>query len=136
MLITMRIIYSTPRLENAERVAKLMEAEGIGVRLLFGPQFRRNRWRSTDYRQTDDPGHWPRVLVLNNGDLPKARAVLRSAGLMAPASFDRGEDPSSALQFRPRTQTSDPARFANRIRVALIAILMLVILVQGVRALM
>ncbi len=133
----MRIIYTTPRLENAERVAKLMEAEGIGVRLLFGPQFRRNRWRSTDYRQSQDPGHWPRVLVLNNGDLPQARAVLRAAGLMAPASYDRDEDTSAALQFRPRAQPPrDPARIANRIRVALIAILMLVVLIQGARLLL
>lgn len=130
----MRVIYTTPRLENAERVAKLLEDDGVPVRLIFGPQFRRNRWRHTDYRQRDNPGDWPRVLVLNNGDLPKARSVLRAAGLMEPATFDR-DDRHDELRFKPPPPPRNPGWIANRIRLALIAILLVVILVQGSRLL-
>lgn len=129
----MRVIYTTPRLENAERVAEMMAKEGIGVRLLYGPHFRRPTWRGANYRQTDNPGHWPRVLVLNNGDLPRARGVLRSAGLLASAGYDRGEGEAANLRFRPKPAAADAGRIALRIRAALIAILFLVILVQGFR---
>lgn len=132
-----RIVYSTPRLENAERVASLLEADGVATRLLYGPRFRRNTWRGANYGQPGNPGDWPRVLVLNNGDLPKARAVLRQVGLMAPAAFDRDEDASDALVFRSRGDDGHrPKITASRVRVALIVLLLAVAAVQGARYLL
>lgn len=133
-----RVIYSTPRLDNAERVASLLEADGVATRLLYGPHFRRNTWRGANYSQPSNPGNWPRVLVLNNGDLPKARAVLRQAGLMAPAGFDRDEDapePAPIIQSR-QDDSGRPRILASRIRVALIVILLLVAAIQGTRYLL
>lgn len=135
----MRVIYSTPRLENAERVASLLEAEGIGIRVLHGPHFRRQTWRGVDYQQASNPGDWPRVLVLNNGDLPQARATLRAAGVMAPAAFERPQEEEAAdapaLVFQrssgPPPASAVPA--ARRIRYALLGLLLLVIVVQAVR---
>lgn len=132
-----RIIYSTPRLENAERVASLLEADGVATRLLYGPRFRRNTWRGADYGQPRNPGDWPRVLVLNNGDLPKARAVLRQAGLMAPAAFDRDENTADAPVLRSRRDDGRrPMITASRIRIALIVMLLAVAAIQGARYLL
>lgn len=136
----MRVIYSTPRLENAERVAQLLEQEGVSVRLLFGPHYKRNTWRGANYRQTQNPGDWPRVLVLNNGDLPRARAVLRTAGLLSPAPFERGDTdelaaPSIVFNKADRTP-ADPGVVARRIRLALIAVVLLIAVIQAVRLLM
>ncbi|MFB9067934.1 hypothetical protein [Pseudofulvimonas gallinarii] len=96
----MQVIYSTPRLENAERVAALLDEAAIANRVLYGPHHKKMpAWRATNYRQASDPGSWPRVMVLNNGDLPQARQVLRTAGLLPPAGFERNEDAVPALPY-------------------------------------
>lgn len=133
----MRIIYTTPRLDNAEQVAGLLEQGGVPVRVLFGPHFRRNTWRGANYRQAKDAGNWPRVMVLNNGDLPKARALLRDAGLMAPAPFSR---PPAAADREPAAAPGARARpgrsTAKRVRLLLIAVVALLALVQTLRFLL
>jgi hypothetical protein len=132
----MRVIYSTPRLENAERVSKLLEDRGIGVRLLYGPHHRRRNWRGADYRQVGNPGDWPRVMVLNNGDLPLAREALRELGLMAPAAFDRvkaDQAPDSAPAFRTPKAGSGLATappIARRVRLALMVVVLILVAVQ------
>jgi hypothetical protein len=132
----MRVIYSTPRLENAERVSTLLEERGVAVRLLFGPHHRRQSWRGADYGQASNPGSWPRVMVLNNGDLPLARAVLRELGLMEPAAFERLQsdpDPDSAPVFRSPASMPGPQAtpaVARRIRLGLMVLLLVVIVGQ------
>lgn len=145
----MRIVYSTPRLENAERIADLLAADGIAVRLLYGPRHRRAAWRGTSYVQSGDAGQWPRVMVLNNGDLPQARARLREAGFLAPAAFER-EDPDLGgtdaaagaidLPGRAPYRLTEPApaaepgrRLARRIRLGLVGLLLAVVVVQSLR---
>lgn len=133
----MRVVYSTPRLENAERVAQLLENEGIQVRLLFGPHYKRNSWRGANYRQQQNPGDWPRVLVLNNGDMPQARAALRAVGLMAPPAFkqDAGNDATNEpLVFSStKEHAPDPGAGARRLRLALIAAVFLIAVIQAAR---
>ena len=133
----MRVIYSTPRLENAERVAKLLEEAGVPTRLLFGPHHRRPSWKGANYRQAQDPGNWPRVMVLNNGDLPKARSTLRELGLMAPAAFEREEGPTAdaELRFRPRPEapSAAPGGGIRPLRLILMATALIVAGVQMAR---
>lgn len=133
----MRVIYSTPRLENAERVAQLLGDAGVPVRVLFGPKHRRPSWKGANYRQAQDPGNWPRVMVLNNGDLPKARTTLRALGLLEPAGFERAASPDDgALRFRQEsTPASAPARGIRPLRVMLIVVALLVAGIQLARQL-
>ena len=133
----MRVIYSTPRLENAERVSTLLEERGVAVRLLYGPHHRRRSWNGADYGQASNPGDWPRVMVLNNGDLPAAREALRELGLLEPAAFERLQadpDAADAPVFRSPAATArgpqtTPA-VARRVRLVLMAILLVVIVGQ------
>lgn len=133
----MRVIYSTPRLENAERVAQLLEESGVPVRLLFGPNHRRPSWKGANYRQARDPGNWPRVLVLNNGDLPRARNALRELGLMAPAAFERDDAATgdeSRWRLRPAREEPDaPAPRIRPLRWVLVATALLVAGIQAIR---
>lgn len=134
---SMRIIYSTPRLENAERIGQLLDAEGIGVRLLYGPHFRRNTWKGANYRQGSDPGNWPRVMVLSNGDLPRARGILRDAGILPRSGFDRQdatpESPMSTTGRASRIERPPPVPAARVVRVALIATALIVGIIQAAR---
>lgn len=155
----MRVIYTTPRLENAERIADLLRQGEIEVRVLFGPHFKRNTWRGANYRQAEDPGNWPKVMVVDNADLAKARALLREAGVLGLSSLDqdrRVRDPDAAESpaptsprdyqarraanpSRPRgsyleTPTRRPAR--SRLRIVLVALVVLVALAQALRLLL
>ena len=133
--VAMRIIYSTPRLENAEKIARMLEDDGVGVRLLYGPHFRRNTWKGANYRQAGDPGNWPRVMVLNNGDLPRARDLLRKAGVLPPAAFDRldGNADEVSVFLRARSLPADPLSAARVVRVALIIAVLVVAVIQFAR---
>lgn len=132
----MRIVYTTPRLENAEHVAAMLEQGGVPVRVLFGPHFRRNTWRGANYRQGRDPGNWPRVMVVNNGDLPEARRLLREAGLIAPPAFDRAAAATPASAVAATAEPGRPARRVLPVRWLLLATLVAVAIVQGVRFLL
>jgi hypothetical protein len=131
----MRVIYITPRLENAERIAGMLEAEGVKVRLISGPHHRRAPWKGANYRQASDAGNWPRIMVLNNGDLPRGRAILRDAGVLPPAAFERrdaGSDDSLVFSRMPRT-SRDPTAGARVVRIGLLVIVLIVGTVQLVR---
>jgi len=134
----MYVIYTTPRLENAERVAALLDQAGVGNRVLYGPHHKKQpAWRATNYRQATDPGNWPRVMVLNNGDLPQARGVLREAGLMAPATYDRADDSNPSVDYVLAPRPDGPRRSwltPGRVRTVLILTVLVLALVQFARA--
>ncbi len=130
----MQVIYVTPRLENAERVSTLLSDAGIGNRVLYGPHHRRPSWRAPNYRQAADPGNWPRVLVLSNGDLPQARQILRDAGLLAPPAYERDGDPPAPRHHTAAVPPADAVRRSwltpGRIRTVLIITVLVLALLQ------
>lgn len=149
----MHIIYRSPRLQNAEQIATLLEAEGIATRVIHGPRHRRNVWRSVDYnRSADDKQGWPGVMIVNNGDLPQARALLRDAGLLQrpdTGHWQESDDESTAQMEDTAPTPGRPSSFIRlpeappvtrghgnwpaRIRYSLIAVLLIVATVQMVR---
>ncbi len=133
----MQVIYSTPRLDNAERVAALLDEATIPNRVLYGPHHKKMpSWRATNYRQASDPGSWPRVMVLNNGDLPQARQVLRDAGLLPPAAFERGGEAASNRAYVPKPVDPPAGRSwitPGRIRTVLVLTILVLALLQFAR---
>ena len=152
MLAGMHIIYRSPRVQNAEQIAALLEAQGIATRVIHGPRHRRNVWRSVDYnRSADDKQGWPGVMIVNNGDLPQARTLLREAGLLQrpdtshwqaagddpAADTDDGtaplDKPSSFLRLPDPAPTRQRGNWPALIRVGLIVIALIVAIVQMAR---
>ena len=88
----MRQVFSSARIENVEAVAGLLANEGIEVRIENGQHYRRSIRGNFSYR--DGAGNPPRasVWVVRSDDQPRARQLLREAGLLEatpanPASF-------------------------------------------------
>ncbi len=149
----MHIIYRSPRVQNAEQIAALLEEAGIATRVIHGPRHRRSTWRSVDYnRGADDKQGWPGVMIVNNGDLPQARALLRDAGLLEKSTSGHWQETASETGVQTVADTSPafdrPSSFVrlpdvpvpstrrnwpSLIRVGLIAILLIVATVQMVR---
>ncbi len=76
----MRQVFSSPRLENVEAVARLLEDAGIEVRITDGRSYRGNRRGNFSYGDTSAPRG--AVWVVQSNDQLRAREILREAGLI------------------------------------------------------
>jgi hypothetical protein len=88
----MRQVFSSPRLENVERVAALLNEHGIETRVTNGRSYRGSRRGSFSYRESPEGDVRPAVWVVTSDDQPKAREILREMGLL-----DSGRSPTSYL---------------------------------------
>ena len=78
----MRQVFSSPRIENVEGVAKYLEEAGIEVRITNGRGWRGAIRGNFSYREGERKGPAPAVWVVRSEDSPRARAMLREAGLL------------------------------------------------------
>lgn len=79
----MRQVFTSPRLENVEAVAGLLRADGIEVRITNDRSYRGNRRSNFSYRDQEEPAApQPAVWIVNADEQPRARQLLREAGLL------------------------------------------------------
>jgi len=125
----MRKIFSSQRLENVEAVARLLEAEGIEVRIENGRALHRAIRGNFSYR--DDPKSrtpQPEVWVVRSDDQPRARALMREAGLLQDTT--RSEGPL----YAPKPRAPEPGnKRISRLRYGLLALVLIVVLVNFIR---
>lgn len=128
----MRQVFTSQRLENVEGVADLLRHEGIEVRITNGRSYKGNRRGTFKYSQPQ-AGPLPAVWVIRSEDQPRARALLRDAGLLAttrPTDAFLGAGQAGAADAKP---PPDPQRRALRIKIVLIAAIVLVVMLQYLR---
>ena len=128
----MRQVFTSQRHENVEGVADLLREHGIEVRITHGRSYKGNRRGAFKYTQ---PVHGPQpaVWVVKSEDQPKARALLREAGLLATTRptegfLGGGEAPGADAPAPP-----DPQRRAWRIKIALLLAIAVVVVLQVLR---
>lgn len=78
----MRQVFSSPRIENVEGVAQLLRDAGIEVRVSNGRSYRSAIRGNFSYRDNADSGPRPAVWIIHSDDQPRARQLLRDAGLL------------------------------------------------------
>ena len=131
----MRQVFTSARLENVERVAQLLRDAGIEVRITEGKSFNKGGFRGT--RSYVDPdAKKPAVWVVQSEDQMRAREILRDEGLMD--STRSGAEGYALPAFRTadlEATTSPSAKRAFRIKMALIAGIVIVLAVMLWRAL-
>lgn len=116
----MRQVFSSPRLENVEGVAQLLRDADIEVRVTDGRSYKGRRRSNFSYSERSSEPQ-PTVWVVKSEDQPRARQLLRDAGLM-----DSTRDAQTAPMFRfdPRSQqgtaSSAAQQRAFRIKLGLI----------------
>lgn len=104
----MRQVFSSARLENVEEVAQFLNDAGIATKITNGRSFRRAIRGDFSYR--DDASKFPAVWIVYSEDQPRAREMLREAGLMD--STRNAPDSILAMSFRgtnrdPRERLAD-----------------------------
>jgi hypothetical protein len=115
----MRQVFTSTRLENVERVEKMLNDAGIATKLTQGRTWKGNSRREFSYTaKNPDGAQQPAVWVLKPDDFKQAREILHGAGLLE-ATRDASYLPEH-LQFRT-AKAADPARRITKLRLALLA---------------
>jgi len=78
----MRQVFSSPRLENVERVAALLKQAGIETRITQARSYKGGLRGDFSYRDHVRTDPVPAVWVVKSEDQPAARELLREAGLL------------------------------------------------------
>lgn len=126
----MRPIYTSPRLENIERVVALMAEHGIETSVLNRSNYKGADWKRFSYTQPANRDAWPQVAILRAGDLTLARKLLREAGIEPATRF---ADELAAARGTGSVQSYQ--RASSRIKLVLLAVITGVIILIGVRML-
>lgn len=115
----MRQVFSSPRIENVEAVARMLEEQGIEIRVSHGRSYRGAIRGNFSYRDGNDSGPRPTVWVLRADQQPQARQLLRDAGLLQ-SSATRAETflPPAAIAGGDRSPLA--ARGGGRFRYGLL----------------
>lgn len=86
----MRQLFSSPRIENVEAVARMLEEAGIETRISHGRSYRGAIRGNFSYANPAASGPKPSVWVIRADQQPEARRILREAGLLQQSPI-RGE---------------------------------------------
>jgi hypothetical protein len=114
----MRRIFASPRLENVEGVARLLEERGIEVRITDGRSYRGAIRGNFSYREGAREGREPAVWIVNADDQPRARTLMRAAGLLESTRTPQ----DSYLSARDDDEeSSGPRKRSGRLKLALLA---------------
>jgi hypothetical protein len=116
----MRQVFTSRRLENVERVAEIMRAEGIEIHVSHGRSYKGGRRRQFSYRDqvNDDPQ--AAVWVIKAEDKPRARQILREAGLLESTRSEGGA--FAALPSANEAPKGFLSSGANRLRLIVVLV--------------
>lgn len=120
----MRQVFTSVRLENVERVEKMLNDAGITTKITQGRSWKGVSRREFSYsNKNHDPSQQPALWVLKPDDFKLAREILHQAGLLE-ATRDSSYLPEH-LQF-DRQRDSSPTARMSRLRMALLFIVVIV----------
>ena len=127
----MRQVFTSLRVETVEGVAKLLEDAGIEVYLANGRSYHSKRGGQFSYAEPMKLKQQPSVWVKRAEDQPRAREILRAAGLLATTRPSQGEP----LVFAGADAIDEPKKrpLAWRIRIALLIAIAIAALVTVLR---
>jgi len=114
----MRQVFTSPRLENVEGVARLLTEAGIQIKVSDDRGYKQVSRREFSYVQKGrDGGNQPAVWVIKSDDYKRARELLHDAGLIE--SAQAASYVPEAMQFK-QAPKSDPQQRLMRIKLTLL----------------
>lgn len=115
----MRQVFASPRMKNVEGVADMLREEGIEVRITQGRSYKGSWGGRRSYR--DSEGALPAVWVVKSEDQPRARQLLRDAGLLDSTRMPSDSYLGPSLHERAEKGVApSPQRRAFRYKLALL----------------
>lgn len=126
----MRQVFTSLRIETVEGVAKLLQEAGIEVHIANGRSYHSKRGSQFSYAEPMQLKQQPSLWVKRAEDQPRARQILREAGLLA--STRQGQ-PAALLFTSEAPGTTKGRSLAWKIRIALLIAIAVAALVTVVR---
>ncbi|MEO6137035.1 MAG: hypothetical protein ABIP11_00020 [Luteimonas sp.] len=121
-------MFSSPRMENVERVAQLLREAGIETRITHGRSYKGGLRGEFSYRDHVRTEPVPAVWVVLSEDQPAARDILRTAGLLDSTRRETGYTLPAFRTESPSLLAADPARKrATRLKLGLLFVITVVI---------
>ncbi|MEP7097619.1 MAG: hypothetical protein ABI748_08145 [Dokdonella sp.] len=114
----MRQIYTSPRMENVDRVVALMSANGIATSISNRQTWQRADWKRFSYTERGNRDTWPQVSVVRSEDQTRARQVLRDAGLEPATRFA-----DELAEARGVGETRGHRRLSMRVKLVTLALI-------------
>ena len=112
----MRQIYTSPRIQNIDRVVTLMAEQGIATTVTNHRAYARSSYATFSYARSNDGEDWPKVWITHAEDQTRARQLLREIGIEPAVRY------GDALAAERNPKMPDPnrhRRMAMRARTAL-----------------
>ncbi len=123
----MRQVFSSPRMENVERVALLLREAGIETRITHGRSYKGGLRGEFSYRDHVRTEPVPAVWVVRSEDQPAAREILRTAGLLDSTRMETGYTLPAFRTESPPLLAADPARKRTaRMKIGLLLVIAIV----------
>lgn len=123
----MRQIYTSPRVENVDRVVAMLNEAGIATSVTNRRAYAGHDYRRPSYAKPPDRDSWPQVWVVNANDQSRARALLREAGVEPPTRF-ADELAQSRGEATPEAKRN---ALVWRVRVILLAIIVTLVILNA-----
>ena len=128
----MRLVFTSPRLPNVEGVARMLEDAGIEVRITDGRSYKSAWTGRRTYRDPEDGGSHPAVWVVKSEDQPRARKMLRDAGMLGTTNQTSDSYLAPSVHDDLGARAPTPERRAWRLKIwVLIAIAVALALAFG-----
>lgn len=124
----MRHIYSSPRIENVERLVAVMAENGIATRVTNRRVYAGSSYSRYSYARPGASASWPAVWVTHASDHTRARKLMREIGIEPVTRF--AEDLAA---HRQRTTAGGATRIAARVRTAMLIALCVAVAIYGAR---
>jgi hypothetical protein len=129
----MRQVFSSPRLENVERVAQMLEDAGIETRVTHGRSYKGTRRGDFSYRDHARETPMPAVWIVKSEDQVRGREILRDAGLIETTRTGSDSFLPTSMHRREQEKKADAgARRAFRLKLGLLAVIVVVIVLAFV----
>jgi len=122
----MRRIFASPRLENVEGVASMLQEHGIEVRITDGRSYRGAIRGNFSYRDDAREGPEPAVWIVNAEDQPRARELMRGAGLL-----ESTRTPLDSYLPQGKEDAETKPRRRGRLKLVLLAAIAIAVAVGG-----
>jgi hypothetical protein len=126
----MRQVFTSLRVETVEGVAQLLQDAGIEVHIANGRSYHSKRGGQFSYSEPMKLKQQPSLWIRHAEDQPRARAILREAGLLASTRKEQ----ASSYVFNRQSDAAAPRRpLAWKIRVTLLIAIAIAALVTVAR---
>ena len=127
----MRRIYTSPRIENVERLVAVMAEQGIATKVTNLRAYDSKSYRRFSYARPGSSDNWPAVWVKHASDHTRARKLMRDIGIEPVTRY--AEELAAYRARKTGGGGRSPALTAARVRTAVLVAVCIAIAVYGAK---